>query len=115
MSISAIAATSLLVTLVGLAFGALALALSAGSGRVRLATYGTVGTALIAFVINALLPFSDNLSGYARLSPFYYYLGNDPLVNGMHWGHGAVLIGLTIGLVVSAVVLFDRRDLRQTG
>ncbi len=115
MSISAIAATSLLVTLVGLSFGALALALSAGSGRVRLATYGTVGTALIAFVVNALLPFSNNLSGYAKLSPFYYYLGNDPLVNGMHWGHGAVLIGLTIGLVALAVALFERRDLRQTG
>ncbi len=115
ISLSNIAATSLLVTLVGLAFGALALALSAGSGRVRLAIYGTVGMALVTYVINALLPFSDALAGYAKWSPFYYYLGSDPLMNGMHWGHAGVLIGLTTGLVVSAVALFDRRDLRQAG
>jgi ABC-2 type transport system permease protein len=115
ISLSNIAATSLLVTLVGLAFGAVALALSAGSGRVRLAIYGTVGMALVTYVINALLPFSDALAGYAKWSPFYYYLGSDPLMNGMHWGHAGVLIGLTTGLVVSAVALFDRRDLRQAG
>ena len=115
MSIGNIAATSLLVTLVGLSFGALALALSAGSGRVKLAIYGTVGMALVTYVINALLPFSNSLAGYAKWSPFYYYLGSDPLVNGMHWGHAGVLIGLTAGLVVSAVALFERRDLRQSG
>ena len=70
---------------------------------------------LVLYVLNAFLPFSDALSGYVRWSPFYYYLGSDPLVNGMHWGHGAVLAGITVGLVTLAVVLFDRRDLRQTG
>ena len=33
----------------------------------------------------------------------------------MHWGHGGLLAGLTIGLVVLAAVLFERRDLRQQG
>jgi ABC-type transport system involved in multi-copper enzyme maturation permease subunit len=36
-------------------------------------------------------------------------------MNGMHWGHGAVLTVLTVALIALSVVLFQRRDLRQTG
>ncbi|RLE14704.1 MAG: hypothetical protein DRJ28_05300 [Actinobacteria bacterium] len=115
MDMGNIAATSLLVTLVGLVFGALALGLGAATGRIRVAVFGTVGIALVLYVLNAFLPFNDTLAGYAKWSPFYYYLSSDPLNNGMHWGHGAVLTALTVGLVLSAVVLFERRDLRQSG
>jgi ABC-2 type transport system permease protein len=115
MNIANIAATSLLVTLVGFAFGALALALGAATGRVKVAVYGTVGLALVLFVLNAFLPFNDTFAGYAKWSPFYYYLTSDPLINGMNWGHGAVLTGLTIVLVALAVFLFSRRDLHETG
>ncbi len=115
MSVENIAATSFLVTLVGLVFGGLALALSAATGRVNVAVYGTVGVALILFVLNALLPFNDALIGWAKISPFYYYLSSDPLMNGMDWSHGAVLTGLTVILMVLALVFFQRRDLRQTG
>ncbi|MDH3426296.1 MAG: ABC transporter permease [Acidimicrobiia bacterium] len=110
-----IAAATLLGTLIGLVFGALALALSAATGRTRVAIYGAVGAALGLYVANGFLPFSEGLDGLAKLSPFHYYLSSDPLLNGMNWGHGAVLLGLFIGLVVAAVMLFDRRDLRQTG
>ena len=47
--------------------------------------------------------------------PFHYFLSSDPLHNGMNWLHAGVLTGLFAGLVVLAVVLFDRRDLRQMG
>ena len=115
MSIGNIAATSLLVTLLGLAFGALALALSAATGRVPVAIYGAVGLALVFFLLNAFLPISDRLAGWAKVSPFYYYLGSDPLVNGMHWGHGALLALLIVALIAFSVALFQKRDLRQTG
>jgi len=49
------------------------------------------------------------------VTPHYYVLGSDPLVNGMHWGHGALLAGLAAGLVALSIRLFQRRDLRQTG
>ena len=114
MSIGNIAATSLLVTLVGSVFGAFALALSAATGRVNVAVYGAVGAALVLYVLNALLPFTDKLVGFAKWSPFYYYLSSDPMMNGMNWGHGAVLIGLTVVLIGLSVVLFQHRDLRQT-
>jgi ABC-2 type transport system permease protein len=82
---------------------------------VRVAVFGTVGAALSFHLFNAFLPLNDSLAGYAKWSPFYYYLSSDPLVNGMHWGHGALLAGLAVGLIVLSVALFDRRDLRQTG
>ncbi|MEN8039905.1 MAG: ABC transporter permease subunit [Actinomycetota bacterium] len=115
MSIGNIAATCLLVTLLGLAYGGLALALGAATGRTRIATFGATGLALIAFVINGLLPFSESLSGLVKWQPFYYYLSSDPLMNGMDWGHGAVLTALFVALVGLSVVLFQRRDLRQVG
>lgn len=110
-----IAAISLLVTLLGLAFGALALALSAATGQVRIAVFGTVGPALVFYLLDSFLPLNDKLAGYAKWSPFYYYSGSDPLNNGMNWGHGALLAALTAVFVILAVALFNRRDLRQTG
>lgn len=113
MSMGNIAATSLLVTLLGLVFGALALVLGAATGRVRIAVFGSIGAALAFHLLNAFLPLSDSLAGYAKWSPFYYYLSSDPLNNGMDWGDGALLAGLAVGLVALSVGLFQRRDLRQ--
>jgi ABC-2 type transport system permease protein len=115
MDMGNIAATCLLLTLLGLVFGAVALALSAATGKPRLAIFGSIGTAIVLFVINAFLPLSDSLAGLAKATPFYYYLSSDPLLTGMHWGHGAILAGLFVVLIGASVVLFQRRDLRQTG
>ncbi len=115
MSMGNIAAATLLGMLVGLVFGALSLALSAATGRSRIAIYSTIGAALTFYILNAFLPLSDSVAGLARWSPFYYYLTSDPLNTGMHWGHGAILLTLAVALVALSVVLFQRRDLRQTG
>ena len=110
-----IAATSFLATLVGLVFGALALALSAATGRVRVAIFGMVGAALVFHLVNSFASLNDSLAAWARVSPFSYYLNTHPLENGMDWGNGAILAGLTVVLIVVSVVFFQRRDLRQTG
>ncbi len=115
MDIGNIAAACALATLLGLAFGGLALALGAATGRIQIASYGAVGVAVVAFIINGFLPLNDSTAGWAKVSPFYYYLSSDPLITGMHWGHAALLGGLFAILVAAAVVLFQRRDLRQTG
>jgi ABC-2 type transport system permease protein len=114
MSWSNITATTALGALLGLVFGALALAISAATGRVRLSVSGSIGVALVFFVSDGFLPLSDGLAGVARWTPVYYYLTSDPLVNGMHWGHGAILAALAGALVWLAAVLFERRDLRQS-
>ena len=115
MDMGNIAATCLLLTLLGLVFGAVALALSAATGKPRLAIFGSIGIAIVLFVINAFLPLSDSLAGLAKATPFYYYLSSDPLLTGMHWGHGALLAGLFVVLIAASVFLFQRRDLRQSG
>jgi ABC-2 type transport system permease protein len=109
-----IAATSLLATLLGLAYGALALALSAGTGRVRIAIFVSIGVALVFHVVNSFLLINDSYAHWAKWTPNFYYLGSDPLVNGMAWGHAALLAGFTVGLVALAVALFERRDLLQS-
>jgi len=115
MDIGNIAAACALATLLGLAFGGLALALGAATGRTQIASYGAVGVAVVSFIINGFLPLNDSTAAWAKVSPFYYYLSSDPLLTGMHWGHAAVLGGLFAMLVTAAVWLFQRRDLRQNG
>lgn len=113
VGIAELAATSLLLTLLGLVFGGLALAISASTGRAAVATYATVGAALASHLINGFLPLGDGLAAWARLSPFYYYLGSDPLNEGMAWGHAAVLVALAAASIAYSMVGFDRRDLRR--
>ncbi len=113
MSIPNIAATSMLATLVGLVFGALALAVGAGTGQSRLATYGSIGAALVLYVLNAFLPLAESTAPLAKWQPFHYYLSSDPLNNGMPWGHAALLLGLAWALIGAAVWLFERRDVRD--
>ncbi len=115
MDIGNIAAISALATLLGLAFGGLALALSAGTGRTKIVVYVTSGVALAMYLVNSFLPLSAGLAGWAEWSPFYYFLRGDPLNRGMDWGSGALLAGLFVGLVALSVWLFRRRDLRQVG
>jgi ABC-2 type transport system permease protein len=115
MSAANIAATTLLGTLLGLTIGAIALALSAATGRVRVAVYGAVGIALVGHVLNAFLPLNESTKGLVKWTPFAYYLNSDPLMNGMNWWHGLVQLILTVVFIGLAVPLFQRRDLRQRG
>ena len=113
LDVGNIAATSLLVTLLGLVFGALALAIGAARGHAKVAANATIGTALALYLVNSFVPLNDSISGLAQWSPFYYYLTSDPLTNGMHWGHAGVLAALAVILIAVSVPLFDKRDLRQ--
>ncbi len=115
VSLGNIAAISVLVTALGIVFGALAMAISAATGRTKLVTYSTAGTAFVSYMVFAFLPLSEGLAGWAKASPFYYFLGSDPLNNGMPWGHLAALVAMFVALTVLAVMLYDRRDLRQSG
>lgn len=112
MSIGNIAATSALQALVGLVFGALALALGAGLGRTPVAVFGASGAALAFHLLTSLTAINDGLAGIAWLSPFHYYLGSDPLNTGMDWGNALVLIAVSAVLFGLSLVLFQRRDIR---
>lgn len=97
---------------IGIFFGAIALAAGAASGKKNNATYAVVGVALLAWAVNAFLPVNPDWAAFAKISPMYFYAANDPLVNGIHWGHLSVLVAGAAAFVGLAVALFERRDLR---
>ncbi len=115
MDLGHVAAACLLVSLLGITFGAVALLVAALSGRVRASAWLAIGLALTSHVANAFLPFSDALAGLERWTPNYFYLGGDPLVAGLDWAHAGVLAALAALLIAAAVPAFNRRDLRQGG
>ncbi len=97
--------------LLGLAFGGIALAIGALTGRRMVAIAGSMGLAVVAFFVNALGTLVDWLEPLRPLSPFYHYLGNDPLRRGLDPGHAAVLLAIAVAGAAVAVVAFERRDL----
>jgi ABC-2 type transport system permease protein len=110
-----IAAATVLAVLVGLVFGAVALLLSAATGRVKVAVYGTIGITLAMFLVNSIAILNHTVDVLAAFTPFGHYLTNSPLSNGMDWSNAALLAIAFVVLVALSVYAFDRRDLRQTG
>lgn len=115
LNVGNLAATCVLMTLVGYLFGALALAIGAGTGKARAAMFAAIGLGVVTHVMDSLGELNASVGWMQKLSPYYYYLGSDPLNTGMDWGNAAVLLAVTVVLIGAAFVLFQRRDLRQGG
>lgn len=113
VSVSGIASISLLLTLFGLVYGGVALLVGAATGRRSLATMVTTGVALVTWFMFSFFPLSENFEPFANLSPFQWYLGSDPLLNGMDWSGAAKLAGTFVVLIVASIPLFSGRDLRS--
>jgi len=113
ISMGNIAAASAQAFGLGILVGAFALVGGAWSGVTRVATYTGVGVALVGWVIASFLPVNERLAEWARVSPFYYYSDNQPLTNGISWANMGVFLAVTAVLIGTAVVLFERRDIRN--
>jgi len=112
ISVEGIVAISVLLTLFGLVFGGVSLLFSAMTGKRSAATWAATGLALATWVMYTFLTLSESTEWMTQLSPFQWYLGSDPLVNGMDWGGSALLLGLFAVLVIASIPLFKGRDLR---
>lgn len=97
--------------LIGLVFGAFALAVSAFIGRRAVVLAVTSIVALSTYLLRSLAMEHESISALRWLSPFQYYLGSDPLLNGFAWGHLAVLAALAAVLTAIALFAFERRDI----
>jgi beta-exotoxin I transport system permease protein len=96
----------------GLAAGALALAIGAGTGSRSLANALAAGIVILGWLINSFAPLVGATAWLRYLTLFYYYAGHDPLARGVGLS-GLVVLGLlTLALTGAAVVGFERRDLR---
>ena len=85
------------------------IAVMTGRRVVSMAAAGAI--ALVAYLWGSFAPQSDALEGLAVLSPWHWYFGVDPLLNGIDWGYAALLAALGAALVGGAAWAFSRRDL----
>jgi len=96
----------------GLASGAVALALGAGTGRRSLAVGGAAAVAILGWLINSFAPLVTAITWLKYLTLFYYYAGYDPLARGIGFPGLTVLGLVTLALTATAIITFERRDLR---
>jgi ABC-2 type transport system permease protein len=106
-----LAAACVMLVLLCLVFGSLALAISAATGNRGAAIGVAVGLLVVTYLIDGLAAIVDGLKSIQWLSPFHYYMGNDPLSNGFDLGDAAVLAAITVVFMVLSLIAFERRDL----
>ncbi|GAA2095777.1 hypothetical protein GCM10009841_07150 [Microlunatus panaciterrae] len=103
-------ATMFHMTMLAMVFGTLALAIGAGTGHPGISRGLPAVVAVVAYVVNGLAPLVSWLKPWQRVSPFYQYVGHDPMRNGLSWSSLAVALATVVVLVVVAVLVFNRRD-----
>lgn len=105
-----LAAATLQLVLLAAVFAMLALAVGAVTGKPGLATGSVALVAVTTYFANTLGPTTDYLAWTQKVSPFYYYSGGQPLVNGLQVADALVLAIAATVLAVVAVAGFVRRD-----
>lgn len=92
------------------AFGTLAYAIGAATGRRAIALGVAAACAVAAFMLNAIGPSID--SGWmTAVSPMSWYMESDPLLNGWDVGGLALLAVIPVVAGIGGLALFRRRDL----
>jgi ABC-2 type transport system permease protein len=91
-------------------FGTMALLVGCATGRIGLARAIPALVAVVSYVVNGLANTVGWLEPAQKYSPFFQYIGHDPIRHGF----SLVALGVTVGsiavLVLAAVALFRRRD-----
>jgi ABC-2 type transport system permease protein len=105
-----VSAAMLHMVLLALVFGGLALAVGAWTGHGVLSRAVPAALAIVAYVLNGLAPLVSWLQPAQRFSPFYQYIGHDPMRTGVSWPSVAVAVATVVVLAAVAVVGFRRRD-----
>ena len=106
-----LAAACVMFLLLGVVFGALALAVGAATGRRAWATGVAGGVAVASYVLNAVAPSVRGLAWARPLSPFRWYFEPDPLTAGLRATNVLVLSAIAAAGIAAAFWSFDRRDL----
>ncbi len=111
-----VAAWPLVTTTVGLillvlAMAAISYAVGAATGRRAWALGAGAGVAVAGYMANALAPLLEDGAWLARLSPFAWYLSEDPLVHGLRGAGAAGLLVVAVVAIVVGLLAYERRDL----
>jgi ABC-2 type transport system permease protein len=106
-----ITAATLGLALLALGFGTVALAAGALTGRRGLVLGTTAALAVGAYLTYTVGGQVKGMDGLRKLSPFFYYLGGDPLRTGLDLGDLAVLATIPLALLAVGVWSLNRRDI----
>jgi ABC-2 type transport system permease protein len=106
-----LAAALVMLVLLGLDFGAIALAISAYTGNRAAAIGIAIAMMVVMYLADALAAIVDGLNAIRPLSLFRYYMGADPLRFGLNLGDAAVLAAVAAVFLVISLLAFERRDL----
>jgi ABC-2 type transport system permease protein len=96
--------------LFALAFASVAFAIGAATGRRAAALGGTAALAVMAYLAHAIGPQLGGGEWMDKVSPFGWYLANDPLINGWDLEGLALLAAVALIAVPIALVAFSNRD-----
>jgi ABC-2 type transport system permease protein len=110
LPVGGVAAAMLHMALLALVFGALALAIGAATGALGASRAVPAVVAVVTYVVNGLGPQVSWLEPFQKFSPFYQYVGHDPLRTGVSVAGVIVAVGTIAVLVAIAVAGFRRRD-----
>lgn len=111
VAVSGIAAASVGLNFLAIAIGTVALAAGAVTGRRGVAVAAGAGVAVASYMANALSGIVTRGELLERLSPFSWYLANDPVAQGLSLGGSAALVAMAFVAWGVALVGFARRDL----
>ena len=107
------AAAVLQLGLLGIEFGAVALLAGCATGHLAFSRAVAGFAAAAAYLVNGLAQLAGWLRPIRPASPFYQFLGHDPLRNGV-WLNALPAMAVTaLILVAAAVATFRVRDVRQ--
>jgi ABC-2 type transport system permease protein len=104
-------AASLQLSLFGVIFGVLALAVGAASGRRSVVNGVLAVVGVLSFFANNLAATIEGLEWTRSLSPFFYMSGGAPLRNGLQVDDALVLVAASLVLLIAGGLVFDRRDI----
>ncbi|HLM63299.1 MAG TPA: ABC transporter permease subunit [Acidimicrobiales bacterium] len=93
--------------------GAVAYAVAGLGGSRGLAAGIAAAVLVIGYVASYLLPLSDALEGFRRLSPWYWAIGTQPMSDGISGLWLLPLIAFFVALVAVGTVAIGRRDIRS--
>jgi ABC-2 type transport system permease protein len=113
LNFSRAAQATLMGLLLAIFHGSLALAIGGATGRTGPAIGGSAAVGIAGYFLHTLAPLVDWLEPFQILSPFYYYIEDPAMLQGMNLGHAIVLTALSVILVAIAVVTFQRRDVQM--
>jgi len=97
--------------LLGVMFGGFAVLVSAAVGKRMRSVLIVSAIAGISYIVATMLPISEDFATWAKVSPWFYYWGDVPLVNGVNWGYLGVMALIASVAFGSAIAVFQRRDL----